>query len=500
MLLSTLLSSLPNVALTGLRDVEIAGIAYDSRELAHGELFVALPGVHADGHQFITSAVERGAVAVVCREAPGELTVPYAVVPDPRAAMADLAATLYGYPSRRIKVIGVTGTDGKTTTCTLLHAMLQATGHAAGLIGTVSFRVGDREWDNSSRQTTPESPDVQRLLAAMVEARLEYAVVEATSHGLVLDRLRGCDFDVGIFTNLTSDHLDFHGTTEHYRAAKARLFVDLGHLSKPGVTPVAILNCDDPSYDFMRLACTVPVLSYGLSETADVRARDVEVTATGISFRAVTSAGETAVRSTLAGRFNVYNVLASLAFAISQGIQPAVAAAALGAVDGVPGRMRRVEAGQPFSLIIDYAHTPDSLAKVLDDLRCVTGGRLIAVFGAAGERDRAKRPVMGRLAAERCDLVILTDEDPRLEDREAIIEEIAAGARSAGARDGRELLLRPDRREAIRLAVQAAQPGDLILLAGKGHERCIISGTERIPWDEEFEARAAIAVAAGAEA
>jgi UDP-N-acetylmuramoyl-L-alanyl-D-glutamate--2,6-diaminopimelate ligase len=498
MLLSILLSTLTEATLVGPREAEIGGIAYDARVLERGELFVALPGVHVDGHRFIAAAVARGAAAVLCQYEPGDdPPVPHVLVPDTRAAMADLAAAFYGHPSDHLTVIGVTGTDGKTTTGFLLHAMLQGAGHAAGLIGTVAFRVGDREWENSSRQTTPEAPDVQRLLAAMAAARVEYAVVEATSHALMLDRLRGCHFDAGILTNITSDHLDFHGTLDQYRAAKARLFHGLGS-GKKAAAPVAILNRDDASYEYMRAASAAPVLSYGRHPEAAVRAHEVDVLAGGIRFRATTPAGDVEVRSPLTGRFNVHNLLAALAFAVSQGIDPGAAAAALAAMPGVAGRMRRVDAGQPFTVVVDYAHTPDSLAKVLDELRAVTAGRLIAVFGAAGERDRGKRPHMGRIAAERCELVILTDEDPRLEDRLAIIEEIAAGAGAAGARAGESLLLCPERRAAIEVAVRAAQPGDTILLAGKGHERCIIVGTERIPWDEEAEARAALAAALGA--
>ncbi len=503
MLLSHLLPALSGATLYGPRavtEVDITGIAYDSRAVAGGDLFVALPGVHVDGHRFIAGAVARGASAVLCQYPPGdEPPVPHIVVPDARAAMADVAAAFYGHPSDRLDVVGVTGTDGKTTTSFLLHAVLQGTGRAAALISTVAFRVGDVAWDNASRQSTPESPDVQALLARAVTAGCTHAVVEATSHALMLDRLRGCHVDAGVFTNLTSDHLDFHGTPENYRAAKARLFQGLGHypkgnIPKGNIKPAAILNRDDDAYAYMRDAGAADVTSYGLHPEADVRAHDVAVTAEGIRFRVTAPDGGHAVtaRSPMTGRFNVYNLLAALAYAHTQGIGLEAAAEALSAAPGVPGRMRRVDAGQPYTVVVDYAHTPDSLTKVLDELRAVTPGRLIAVFGSAGERDRGKRPVMGRIAAERCEAVVLTDEDPRLEDRLTIIEEIAAGARAAGARDERTLLLRPDRREAIGTAVRLARPGDTILLAGKGHESCIIVGTEKTPWDEEGEARAAI--------
>ena len=498
MLLSHLRSALAEATSLGPPDAdttEITGIAYDSRTVAPGNLFVALPGARVDGHRYIEAAVARGAAAVLCQYPPGDdPPVPHLLVPDARAAMADVAARLYGDPSEKLDIVGVTGTDGKTTTAFLLHAVLQGTGRRAALISTVAFRVGDREEYNASRQTTPESPDVQRLLAEAVAAGCTHAVVESSSHALMLDRLRHCHIDAGVFTNLTPEHLDFHGTLDEYRAAKARLFQSLGQGGrKQDVPAVAVINRDDASYDAMRAASAAPVVSYGLNVESDVRAHDLAVSVDGISFRATTPAGEITVHSPLIGRFNVYNLLAALAYAYAQGIALEDAALALSAVYGVPGRMRRVEAGQPFTIVVDYAHTADSLTKVLDELRAVTRGRLIAVFGAAGERDRSKRAPMGRVAAARCDLVVLTDEDPRLEDRLDIIEEIAVGARAAGAREGDTLLIRPDRRDAVRVAVAAARAGDTILLAGKGHESCIIVGTEKAPWDEEDEARAAVA-------
>jgi len=505
MLLSALQAALADVTVIGpagavpAENIEITGITDDSRAVAPGDLFVALPGVHVDGHRYIEAAVARGATAVLCQYPPGDdPPVPHLLVAGARAAMADVAARFYGDPSARLNVVGVTGTDGKTTTSFLLHAVLQGTGRKAGLISTVAFRIGDREEYNASRQTTPESPDVQRLLAEAVAAGCTHAVIESSSHALMLDRLRHCHVDAGVFTNLTPEHLDFHGTLEEYRAAKARLFAGLGSRVKDGIGPgVAILNRDDPSYAYMAAASHVPVVSYGLHDKADVRARDVQVTSDGLRFQVTTTLDDQVVdaHSPMIGRFNVSNLLAALAYAGAQGIDLAAAAEALSTVHGVPGRMRRVEAGQSFTIVVDYAHTADSLTKALDELRAVTpaSGRLIVVFGAAGERDRSKRAPMGRVAAERCDLVVLTDEDPRLEDRLAIIEEIAAGARAAGARDGDTLLVQPDRRDALRAAVAAARPGDTVLLAGKGHESCIIVGTERLPWDEEDEARAAVA-------
>jgi UDP-N-acetylmuramoyl-L-alanyl-D-glutamate--2,6-diaminopimelate ligase len=493
--LSALLAAVPATAVVGSGDPEVAGIAYDSRLAQPGDLFVALPGMQVDGHRFIEAAVSRGAAAVLCQRAPSKgVGVPHLVVPDSRAAMADVAAAFYGRPAARLRMVGITGTDGKTTTGFLIHALLRGTGHPAGLLGTVAFRIDDREQKNEARLSTPESPDVQRLLAEMVAAGAEYAVVEATSHGLVLDRLRGCRFDVGVFTNLAHDHLDFHGTMENYRDAKARLFQGL---SQEGV---AILNRDDACYEFMRSVSGGVVLSYGLHSAAEVRACDVAVTVDGIRFVAETPAGAVEVASPLTGRFNVHNLLAALAFACSQGIDVQQAAAALATLSHVPGRMTRVDAGQPFTVMIDYAHAPNSLTKVLDELRPLTHGRLIAVFGAGGDRDQLKRPIMGRIAAERCDAIVLTDEDPYSERSEDIIAAIAAGARAAGAREGETLWLCPDRHEAILLAIGMARPGDTVLFAGKGHEASIVTGGQRRPWDEEAEVRAAIAATMGVRA
>jgi len=502
--LSALLPALPGVQVVGppLAGRAISGLAYDSRRVRPGNLFVALPGLRVDGMRFIPAAIDHGATAVLCQQRPaqdGEPAVPHLVVPDARAAMADAAAAFHGHPSDHLHMVGVTGTDGKTTTGFLLHALLQATARPAGLIGTVGFRVGDRAIENHLHQTTPESPDVQQLLATMVEAGLEYAVLETSSHALMLDRVRGCRFDSAILTNITSDHLDFHGTLENYRAAKARLFAGLGGDPPRTAAPIAILNRDDASYDAMAAASAAPVLSYGRHPDADVRATDVVIAASGIRFRAVTPAGVVELRSPLTGDFNVSNLLAALGFAVARSIPLDAAARALGTLQGVPGRMQRVEAGQPFAVVIDFAHTPDALAKALDTLRAVTPppGRLIVVFGAPGERDRGKRPVMGRVAAERCDLVVLADDDPRSEDRHAIIEQIAAGARAAGLREGQTLLPRPDRRAAIATAIAAARPGDTVLLAGKGHEQSITSGDVVQAWDEEAAARAAIAALRG---
>ena len=470
----------------GLPVGEVTALTYDSRRMTPASLFFAVPGVHVDGHEFVAEAVERGAIGVVTeRELPG-VAVPQLVVDRTRRAMADAADAWFGRPSQNLEVIGVTGTDGKTTTGFLGMQVLSAGGGRPGLIGTVAQRIGDRLIRNEGRNTTPESLELQEALARMVTAGNDSVVMEATSHGLALERTRNCRFKVGIVTTVTSEHLEFHGTLEAYRAAKALLVEE---------APTAILNADDESFAFFRDRSVGRVVTYAIEADADVRARDVVVEATGSRFEVTARSWRGTVSLPMPGRFNVYNALAALALAEVEGVDLAVAADALADDAGVPGRMQRVDVGQPFALVVDYAHTADSLGKVLSALRPLTRGRLIAVFGSAGERDRTKRAEMGRVGAELADAVVVTDEDPRLEDSRVINEQIAEGARAAGARDGENLLVIDDRRAAIARAVMLAGEGDVILLAGKGHEHSIIYGTEHRWWDEAEVPRAALRAA-----
>ena len=464
----------------------INSLAYDSRRVAKGALFFAVPGDHVDGHDFITDAVARGAAAVVAERETAGLYVPQLIVSRCRDALADAADYWEGRPSEKLEVIGVTGTDGKTTTCYLAVAALQAGGRRPGMIGTVAIRVGDRLMPNEDRNTTPESPELQSLLAGMVEAGNDSVVMEATSHGLAQSRVRNCRFRVAIVTNLTSEHLDFHGTLEAYRAAKAMLVEE---------APTSILNADDPAFTYFRDRARDRVVAYGVDDRALVRASEIEARADGTTFIATTPAWSGEVHLQLPGAFNVHNALAALALAEVEGVDPAAAAEAIGSVSGVPGRMERIDAGQPFGVVVDYAHTADSLAKMLRTLRPLTAGRLIVVFGSAGERDRVKRPAMGKVAAELADLAVVTDEDPRLEEGHAINEAIAEGARSVGAQDGTNLWVIDDRRAAIAHAIGLAQAGDMILLAGKGHEGSIFYANEKRWWDEREVARQELAAA-----
>jgi len=493
MQLAELLQALPDAGEVGEVNVPVTGLTYDSRLVQPGWLFVAIRGTHVDGHAYIADAWARGAVAVVGQEAPtiAPAGVRYIRTADSRRALALLACRFYDYPARRLGVIGVTGTDGKTTTTNLISAILDAAGQSNGLISTVNFKVGAVSWDNITRQSTPESLEVQQMLAEMLAAGARYAVIETTSHALVLDRVVGCEYDVAVITNITHEHLDFHGSLDSYRHAKARLFamLDPENHKSPPVPKAAVLNADDSSYTFLRPFCRVPIVSYGIDQPADIRADRLALSGAGSAFRVRFPDGEIFVETRLVGRFNVANCLAAMAVAYVLGIAPDAMRRALASIAGIPGRMEPIDCGQPFSVVVDYAHTPDSLEKVLQTLRSLTPGRLIAVFGSAGERDVQKRPLMGAVAARYADFFVITDEDPREEDRQAILEAIAAGADSVGSVRGRDYLCIADRRAAIAAAFTQARPGDTVLLAGKGHEQCIIMGRERVPWDDRRVAR-----------
>ena len=476
---------------------EITSLAYDSRKVTPGALFIAVPGAHTDGRAYLAEAAQRGALVAIGPTLDGLLPpnqatpLPYIVVRDVLGALANLACAFYAYPAQRLCTIGVTGTDGKTTTGNLIHTILREAGKRAGLMTTANFKLDGQEWENTTRQSTLEALEVQQWLRRMVDEGITHAVIEATSHGLELQRVRGCAFDVGVVTNITHEHLDFHKTLENYRRAKARLFEMLDPARDKGLDarPTAILNRDDSSYEILRPYCHVPILDYGIDTSANVRAVDVRLDASRTRFRAILPGAEIEIETQLVGQFNVSNCLAAIATAYSQGIAPAVIARALATVAGVAGRMERIDEGQTFSVIVDYAHTPDSLAKVLATLRPLTTGKLLVVFGSAGERDVLKRPIMGQIAAQMADFFVITDEDPREEDREKILREIASGSEEAGKREGRDFLCIADRTQAIATALARARAGDTILLAGKGHEQSIITGREKIPWDDRRVAR-----------
>jgi UDP-N-acetylmuramoyl-L-alanyl-D-glutamate--2,6-diaminopimelate ligase len=472
-------------------DPEVTGLCYDSRRLKPGDCFVAIPGTHTDGHRYVETALRDGAVAAVVQRRAGTAW-PQVLVPDTRRALALMSSTLYEHPSRDMVVIGVTGTDGKTTTTTMIHHMLLHAGRRVGAMSTVDIRLGDAVDPNDSRQTTLEALEVQAQLARMRDAGMKYAVIETSSHGLALQRVVGVEYDVAVFTNIAHEHLDFHKTIEAYREAKAQLIDLTAGSAGKGIEKTAVLNRDDPSYAYLVTRPIARRITYGLQLDADLKADRVEATPEGLHVEASTPLGPLSLRLKLSGRWNAANALAAAAAGVAVGLTLDEIQQGLETYSGVSGRMERVDLGQPFSVIIDYAHTPQSLEKVLRELRPITRGKLIAVFGSAGDRDREKRPWMGEIAARLSDYAVFTNEDPREEDAMTILNEIAAGAEEVGWTEGEQYARIEDRRQGIAHAVRRAGPGDTVLLAGKGHERSILIGRGKEPWDERAAAEAAI--------
>jgi UDP-N-acetylmuramoyl-L-alanyl-D-glutamate--2,6-diaminopimelate ligase len=475
--------------------VAISGIAYDSRQVEPGYLFVALAGVNSDGHAYIGEAIRRGAAAIAGTRPECGYAVPYIQVEDGRQALASLSAAFYDYPARQLTVIGVTGTDGKTTTTNLIYHILLAAGLPAGMISTVNAVIGELVLDTGFHVTTPEAPEVQRYLYEMVSTGLTHVVLEATSHGLSQKRVEACEFDLGVVTNITHEHLDFHGSYAAYRAAKARLFTSLAETRPKGHNPprAAILNRDDLSYETLAELAKVRQISYGLQAGADVRANDIRHTAEGLQFLAVGEDFQIPVRSRLVGDFNVSNCLAAIAATVSGlGLDPGAAREGIAALSVLPGRMESIDLGQPFLAIVDFAHTPNALRRALQTARSLVDGRVIAVFGSAGLRDRAKRRLMAEVSAELADLTILTAEDPRSESLAMILADMAAGAESRGAVENQTFFRVMDRGEAISFAIASARPDDVVIACGKGHEQSMCFGEIEYPWDDRIAMRAAL--------
>jgi UDP-N-acetylmuramoyl-L-alanyl-D-glutamate--2,6-diaminopimelate ligase len=473
MRLAELVDELPGARIVGDGSVGVEELVFDSRKVEPGSLFFCVVGEKVDGHEFGARAVEDGAVALVVERELTELDVAQVVVPDSRAAMAPLAARFYGDPTAELRVVGVTGTNGKTTTAFLVQEILKAAEYPCGLLGTVKQIVGGVE--KEVVRTTPEAIELQRTFRAMLEGGDEACAMEVSSHALALHRADAIHFEVTIFTNLTQDHLDFHADMEDYFLAKRKLF-EMG-------PKTAIINVDDP-YG-RRLAEEFECLTFSAEGApADYSARDVSFDAGGARF----AVGEMELRTGMPGHFNVANALGAFAAAEAMGVGPEIAAAGLARAARVPGRFEPIDEGQGFSVLVDYAHTPDSLENVLRAARRLTEGRLISVFGAGGDRDRDKRPKMGRAGAEHSDLTVITSDNPRSEDPEAIVAEVAAGAE--GVDGSAEVEVVVDRREAIALALGRAAPGDTVVIAGKGHEQ----GQEfedgrKIPFDDREVAR-----------
>ena len=476
---------------TGL---EVGAIESDSRAVTPGSLFVAISGLRTDGHRFIGDAIRRGAVAVVAERAPSgsdSAGVPVVAVGNARLALSDLAAAFYDHPSRGLSVVGLTGTDGKTTTATLLWHAWRAAGLPAASITTVDRRTGDDITTNPSRQTTPEAPELQSELARIRDTGCTHVALETSSHALEMHRADGVDFRAAVYTRITTEHLELHGSRDRYLAAKARLLESVSTRSDG----IAVLDAGDP-FGFPRLAA-IPVatrLTYTdePAVAADLRADDIVAEPSTVRFTARTPWGVVPIRLGIAGTFNVRNALAALAASCATGADLESAVRGLEAAVAVTGRMELVELGQPFAVVVDYAHTADALETVLQELRRTTAGRLWVVFGSAGERDVQKRPAMGSVAARLADISVITDEDPRGEDRTLILEQIAQGAVDSGGERGRDVLVIPDREEAIGYAIANAVPGDTVLAAGKGHEKTLETASGEVPWNERAVVMAAI--------
>jgi UDP-N-acetylmuramoyl-L-alanyl-D-glutamate--2,6-diaminopimelate ligase len=499
--LERLIQSLSGELTTPKNPIEITGIAMDSRKVRPGDLFVACQGGTTDGHKFISDAIARGAAAIVGSKPLTGLAVPYMHVPDSRLALAYLAAAYHGFPARKLTVLGVTGTDGKTTTASLIFSILTTAGLRPGMISTVNAVIGDRTLDTGYHVTTPDALDVQAYLAQMVSEGLTHVILEATSHGLAQHRIAACEFDIGVVTNITAEHLDYHGTYEAYRAAKGMLFMSLAETVRKTSNPPrgAALNLDDSSCTYLARITSVPKISYGLSPNADVSARKIQEHPDGLSFEAYGRdlngrPFTLPVKTHLLGMYNVSNCLAALATTIGiMGLDASTVEQGMAAMPGVPGRMERIEMGQDFVAMVDFAHTPNALRKALEAARGLTQGRVLAVFGAAGLRDPNKRRSMAEVAIELADLTILTAEDPRTEPLEAILREMAAAAENRGGVEGKSFWRVADRGEALRKAVGLARPGDLVIACGKGHEQSMCFGEIEYPWDDRIAMRAALA-------
>jgi UDP-N-acetylmuramoyl-L-alanyl-D-glutamate--2,6-diaminopimelate ligase len=494
MFLNEILDIIEEKKVTGPTGLEVAGLAYDSRVVEEGDAFFCIKGLVSDGHLFAGQAVSRGAKALfVERELDFEPPEGVAVikVPDTRHALANSAAFFYGYPSEQLKLVGVTGTNGKTTTGYLIESIFKKAGYVAGLIGTVENHIGDAV--EPVTRTTPESLDLQRLLHRMVTSGVEAVVMEVSSHALELHRVSGCRFDVVVFTNLTQDHLDFHISFEEYFGAKKRLFEGEDF----GAGRVAVINLDDPFGKRLLEETEIPSRSFGIRPEADVRAGEVVISSTGNTFELVYGQTTQRLATRLQGRFNVYNCLAAAAVAVELGLDDASIAGGLETLAGVPGRFENIGCGQSFTAIVDYAHTPDGIRNLLEACREVSEGRVIIVVGCGGARDRSKRSLMGRVATEMADLCIITSDNPRSEDPGSIIDMVLEGVR--GQFDADRYAVEVDRRSAIRKAVAEAQDGDLVVIAGKGHESGQIFADGVIPFDDRQVLRECLGEVTGAQ-
>ncbi len=498
MQLEVLLENTAILSSGGRLSTEVESLTCDSRQVTSGTLFFALRGSRTDGHQYIKQAVAAGAAAIVLED-PGCApdTVPWVQVADGRVSMAHLAARFYGYPTRELPLVGITGTNGKTTTTYLVEGIMQAADMPAAVLGTISYRFGSTVIEAS--HTTPESTELQGIFRQLADAGAQAFVMEVSSHSLEQHRVDGCSFNVGIFTNLTRDHLDYHGSMEAYGAAKQRLFSEL----LQGDSCRAVINLDDPAAEAFVAAAACPVITYGLAEGADITAQQLTSTVEGISGQLVLKGQQVPFHSRLVGSYNLSNILAAVATGVALGLTPQQIVSGIEQQKSVPGRLERVATTCGVTCLVDYAHTGDALENVLSTLKQLATGRIITVFGCGGDRDNGKRPIMGRIAAQYSDLAVVTSDNPRTEDPQRILEQIRGGITPLGVREyqlnecvpggirDKGFVVLENRREAIRRAAGLAQPGDILLLAGKGHEDYQIIGTTKHHFDDREEAAAA---------
>jgi UDP-N-acetylmuramoyl-L-alanyl-D-glutamate--2,6-diaminopimelate ligase len=479
--------------LVGDGDTEILGVQTDSRKVQPGDVFVCISGLERDGHEFAKEAISMGAVALVLERQIPDIHVPQLFLNNCRQAMGVLSSHFFGYPSHQLKLIGVTGTNGKTTTTFIIDHILTDAGYRTGLMGTIHTRLGGKQLPTD--RTTQEALDLQRLLRLMVNEGASFCVMEVSSHALELGRVKGCRFRTAIFTNLSQDHLDYHQTLENYRDAKGLLFSRLGNDYGPLMNDrqFAILNADDPVSERYAGLTSAQTITYGIgNNAADVRASNIQITSKGTSFQLNTSfAGDAHIKMKLIGKFNVYNTLGAIASTLIEGIPMEQIVNSLERMATVDGRMQIVEAGQQFLVLVDYAHTPDGLDNALKCVQEFATGRIITLFGCGGDRDRTKRPIMGRIATVYSDMIIVTSDNPRTEDPDSIISEVAAGIIACGFPDDQYMLV-ADRTSAIELAIRMALPLDVILIAGKGHETYQILHNRTIDFDDRIVAANAI--------
>lgn len=487
-------------------DPLITGIALDSRETQPGNIFVALPGTQKDGHLFIEEAIQKGAVAVVGSKEINDISIPYLIVKDPRETLAKLASSFYDHPARKMTVIGVTGTDGKTTTTNLIYKILRAADFRVGMVSTVNAVIGDEEIDTGFHVTTPEAPMVQQLLASMVDHGITHVVLETTSHGLDQKRVAECDFDLAVYTNITHEHLDYHGTYENYLQSKAQLIREVAKTKakKNGNPRKVVLNKDDISYaplvgilEEMNFSDENQI-SYSCLSESDFFTTKISTSTQGIAFSIHNGNKEWMVQTSLLGSYNAANILAAFSACVGGlGIDPDTAVQGIACLTSVPGREEVISLGQDFTAIVDFAHTPNALKVALENARQMTKGRIIAVFGSAGLRDKAKRRMMAEVSIQMADLTILTAEDPRTEKLSDILNEMADSAQKMGGIPGNNFFCIPDRGEAILEGVNLARSGDLVIACGKGHEQSMCFGTTEYPWDDRTAMQAALSIKMG---